>query len=90
MCNACGYPARPGPWIDAGLTSPMDRRRALHMRAALLTRALRSLGLRAHASASGLVLAHVTGASAVAADPADLWATVERLAGRPFDPLADG
>lgn len=90
MCNACGYPARPGHWIDAGLASAPDRKRALHTRAALLSRLLRPLGVRAHASASGLVLAHVTGASAVVADPADLWATVERLAGRPFDPLADG
>jgi hypothetical protein len=90
MCNACGYPARPGPWIDAGLASPADRRRALHARAGVLTRVLRPLGLRAHTTASGLVLAHVTGASAVVADTGDLWATVERLAGRAFDPLADG
>lgn len=90
MCNACGYPARPGHWTDAGLATAADRRRALHVRAALLTRALRPLGLRAQVSAAGLVLAHVTGAGAVVADPADLWPMVERLAGRPYDPLADG
>ncbi len=90
MCSACGYPARPGHWTDAGLASPADRRRAAHARAALLTRALRPLGVRAHAGPAGLVLAHVTGAGAVVADPADLWPAVARLAGRPFDPLADG
>lgn len=90
MCNACGHPARPGHWIDAGLTTPMDRTRAAHLRAALLTRALRPLGVRAHAGAAGLMLSHVAGAGAVVADPGDLWATVERLAGRPFDPLQDG
>lgn len=89
MCNACGYPARLGHWIDAGLATPMDRRRALHVRAAVLTRALRPMGLGAHASAAGLVLAHVAGASAVVADMGELWPAVERLAGRPFDPLAD-
>jgi hypothetical protein len=90
MCSACGYPARPGHWIDAGLATAPDRRRALHTRAAVLTRALKPLGVRAHASASGIVLSGATGASAVVADAADLWPAVERLAGRPFDPLTDG
>lgn len=90
MCNACGFPARPGHWTEAGLASAADRQRALHLRASLLTRALRPLGVRAHAGPAGLVLAHVAGRSAVVSDPADLWPVVERLAGRAFDPLADG
>ncbi len=90
MCNACGHPARPGHWMDAGLATATDRSRALHARAALLTRVLAPLGVKAHAGAAGLVLRHVTGRSLVLADAGEVWPAVERLAGRPFDPLGDG
>jgi hypothetical protein len=90
MCNACGYPARPGHWIDAGLVTATDRLRARFRRAQVLTRVLRPLGLTAHDDgvSDGLILSTLTGASEIVTDPAQLWPTVARMAGRAYDPLA--
>jgi hypothetical protein len=89
MCNACGFPARPGHWTDAGLLTPHDRLRARFRRAGLLTRALRPYGLTAHDDGvtGGITLSTLTGASEIVTNPADLWPTAERLAGRPIDLL---
>jgi hypothetical protein len=89
MCNACGYPARPGHWTDAGLASAGDRLRARIRRAQVLARVLRPLGLTAHDDGvtDGLVLSTLSGASVILTDPAQLWPTVEHLAGRAYDPL---
>lgn len=90
MCNACGYPARPGHWTDAGLNTPHDRLRARFRRAHVLARELRPYGLTAHDDGvtDGVILSTLSGASAIVTDPAQLWPTVERLAGRTYDPLA--
>jgi hypothetical protein len=87
MCSACGFPARPGHWTDAGLISPQDRLRASLRRAEVLARVLRPLGLTAHAAGDGIVLSTLSGASEVVTNPADIWPAVERLARRQFDPL---
>lgn len=90
MCSACGYPSRPGHWTEAGLATPQDRLRARFVRAATLARVLRPYGLTAHDDGlgEGFTLSTLTGASVIVTDPAQLWPMVERLAGRPFDPLA--
>ena len=90
MCNACGYPARAGHWTDAGLDSPHDRLRARFRRAEVLARVLRPLRLTAHDDGvtDGMVLSTLSGASVIVTDPAQIWATIERLAGRAYDPLA--
>ena len=90
MCNACGYPARAGDWTDAGLETPHDRLRARFRRAWVLSRELRPYGLTAYDDGvtDGLILSTLAGASTIVTDPAQLWPTVERLAGRAYDPLA--
>jgi hypothetical protein len=90
MCAACGYPVRSGHWTEAGLETAHDRLRARYTRVAVLGRVLRPLGLTAHddGAGRGVMLSTLTGASVIITDPAELWPIVERLAGRPFDPLA--
>ena len=90
MCNACGFPARAGHWTDAGLDTPHDSLRARFRRAQVLARVLRPYCLTAHDDGvtDGLVLSTLAGASIIVTDPAQLWASVERLAGRAYDPLA--
>jgi hypothetical protein len=89
MCNACGFPARTGHWTDARLDTPHDRLRARVRRAQVLARVLRPYGMAAHDDGvtDGLILSTLSGASVIVTDPAELWPTVKRLAGRGFDPL---
>lgn len=91
MCNACGFPARAGHWTDAGLDTPHDRLRARFRRAQVLARELRPYGLTAHDDGvtDGVILSTLAGASVIVTNPVDLWPTVERLAGRAYDPLAE-
>ena len=90
MCNACGFPARAGHWTDAGLDTPHDRLRARFRRAKVLARELRPYGLTAYDDGvtNGVILSTLAGASVIVTDSALLWASVERLAGRAYDPLA--
>lgn len=89
MCNACGHPAAPGHWTDAGAATPGERLRLRFRRAELLRRVLRPYGLTAHddGAVPGIQLATLTGAGAIVADLERLWIDAERLAGRPIDPL---
>lgn len=88
MCNACGFPARPGHWTDAGLTTAHDRLRARFARAALLQRVLKPYGLTAHDDGlTGLRLSTLAGASVMVDSLDDLWAKAAMLAGRPVDVL---
>lgn len=90
MCNACGFPTRPGHWTDAGLATPHDRLRARFRRAAILRAVLKQYGLTAHddGSTAGIVLSTLSGASVIVDDLESLWLQAARLAGRPVDPLA--
>ena len=90
MCSACGFPARPGPWTDAGLATPHDRLRARFRRAAILRDVLKPYGLTAHDDGvtNGITLSTLSGASVIVHDLADLWETAARLAHRPIDPLS--
>ncbi|MFN3846157.1 MAG: hypothetical protein ACK4RZ_10110 [Paracoccaceae bacterium] len=89
MCNACGNPAAPGHWTDAGTTTPGDRLRARFHRAQVLRAVLRPYGLTAHddGSVPGIQLSTLSGAVTIVDTMADLWVEAERLAGRPIDPL---
>lgn len=89
MCSACGFPARPGHWTDAGLVTAQDRLRARFTRVAVLRRVLVPYGLSAHDDGvtDGLQLSTLTGRTEMVATLEDLWIAAARLAGRPVDPL---
>jgi len=90
MCNACGFPARPGVWTEAGAETAMDRTRARLMQGAVINRLLRPHGLVASdgGTVPGIQLATLTGATVIVDDLPALWQEVERMLGRPLDPLA--
>ncbi len=88
MCSACGFPARPGHWTDAGLTTPHDHLRARFSRAALLQKLLKPYGLTAHDDGlTGLRLSTLSGAPVMVDSLDDLWTKAATLAGRPIDVL---
>lgn len=89
MCSACGFPAAPGHWTEAGAASPHDRLRARFRRAALLQALLKPYGLTAHdgGQVPGIQLSTLSGAQTILPDLQALWAEAERLAGAPIDPL---
>ena len=89
MCNACGNPAVPGHWTDAGAATPGDRLRARFQRAALLDKILRPYGLSAYDDGvvPGVQLSTLSGSTTIVPDLGSLWAEAERLIGFPIDPL---
>ena len=89
MCSACGNPAAPGHWTDAGALTPGDCLRARFHRAALLKAVLRPYGMTAHDGGlvPGIQIGTLSGAQAIVPDLGVLWAEVERLRGKPIDPM---
>ena len=89
MCNACGNPAAPGHWTDAGAATPGDRLRARFHRAALLKNVLKPYGLTAHDGGvvPGIQMGTMAGAQTIVQTLDDVWAEAERIAGQPIDPL---
>lgn len=89
MCNACGNPAVPGHWTDAGATTPGDRLRARFHRAGVLNAILRPYGLSAHDGGvvPGIQLSTLSGAHVIVPDLNAVWAEAARQIGRPIDPL---
>ncbi|MFO1047240.1 MAG: hypothetical protein U1E52_04990 [Geminicoccaceae bacterium] len=89
MCNACGNPAAPGHWTEAGVATPADRLRARLRRAESLRRILRPYGLTAHddGAVPGIQLATLAGATVIVPDLEALWVEAEHMAGRAIDPL---
>ena len=89
MCSACGFPAAPGHWTEAGAATPHDRLRARFRRAALLQALLPAYGLTAHdgGQVPGIHLSTLSGAQSILPDLAALWAEAERLTGAAIDPL---
>ncbi len=89
MCNACGNPAVPGHWTEAGANTPADRLRARFRRAQILQAVLPSYGLTAHDGGvvDGIQLSTLSGNSVMVGNLAALWVEAERLAGTPIDPL---
>ncbi len=89
MCNACGNPAVPGHWTEAGAATPSDRLRARFHRAGLLDKVLRPYGLTAYDGGvvPGIQLSTLSGNQSIVPDLSAVWAEAERLLGRPIDPL---
>ena len=89
MCSACGYPAAPGHWTEAGAANMGDRLRARFRRAQILQRVLSAYGLQAHDGGlvPGIQLSTRTGEQAIVRDLAEVWIAAERMSGRTVDPL---
>ncbi len=89
MCSACGFPAAPGHWTEAGAATAPDRLRARFRRAQVLQSVLPAYGLTAHdgAQVTGIQVGTLSGSNEIVRNLEEVWATAERLAGGPIDPL---
>ncbi len=89
MCSACGFPAAPGHWTETGGASPTDRLRFRFRRLQVLKSVLKEFGLAAHDDGlvPGLQIGTLSGNTTMAQDLNEVWCAVERLIGRPVDPL---
>jgi hypothetical protein len=89
MCNACGYPARPGHWTDAGFATAHDRLRARLQRVERLRRYLSPYQLTAqdNGMTPGIRLSNLTGNHVIVQTLDDLWDAAARLSGGAIDPL---
>lgn len=90
MCSLCGFPAAPGHWTEAGADSAHDRLRERFRRTAILSALLRPLGVAVHDGGlvPGIQVTAPGGGSTIVPDLEALWVELERITGRPFDPLA--
>ena len=89
MCSACGFPAAPGHWTEAGAANASERLRARLRRAQILKSVLAPYGLTAHddGQVAGITIATLSGQQTIVRDLAEVWSTAERLGGRVVDPL---
>jgi hypothetical protein len=89
MCNACGFPARPGVWTEAGARTPADRLRLRLSQANALNRLLNPCGLSARdgGHVPGILLSTPAGSIRLVKDLPELWKAAEELLGRSIDPL---
>lgn len=90
MCSACGFPAKPGHWTDAGAETPAERVRLRFIRLASVNRLLAPWGIKAYddGSTPGLQLFAPGGARVLVDDLEGLWAEAARMAGEAIDPLS--
>ena len=90
MCSACGFPAAPGHWTDAGAQGHGDRLRLRFLRLTAVNRLLAPYRLTAHDDGvtPGLQLLAPDGRRQLVANLEELWAAAARLAGQPIDPLS--
>ena len=91
MCNACGFPAAPGHWTEAGATKPGDKLRARFIRVATLQRILKQYGISAFDDGNipKIQLRASDGTGILVSDLSELWVEVERVIGHPIDPFSD-
>ena len=89
MCSACGYPAAPGHWTDAGSPTAHDRLRSRMRRARLLQNILPNYGLKAYDGGEipGIQIMTMTGSQIILRDLDEVWALAEKVSGGPVDPL---
>ncbi|MEH6647331.1 hypothetical protein [Sulfitobacter sp.] len=89
MCNACGFPTRPGHWTDAGATTSGDRLRLQLRRVEVLNKILRGYGFSARTPGHGpgFALASFTGRTTLLPDLETVWEEAAQQLGQPLDPL---
>ncbi len=89
MCSACGFPAAPGHWTEAGAANVSDRLRSRFRRAEVLQRVLSAYGLKAYDGGlvPGIQISNQFGNQVIARDLAEVWATAEQWMAHPVDPL---
>jgi hypothetical protein len=89
MCSACGYPAAPGHWTEAGAANMSDRLRSRFRRAEVLQKVLSVYGLKAHDGGlvPGIQISNQFGNQTIARNLADVWVTAEQWTGSAVDPL---
>lgn len=89
MCANCGFPSAPGHWTEAGAASASDRLRFRFRRAQVLQSILPAYGLSAHddGQVPGVQISTLSGSHTLARDLEEVWASAEKLGGKPVDPL---
>ncbi len=89
MCSACGYPAVPGHWTEAGAANMSDRLRSRFRRAEVLQKVLSAYGLKAHDGGlvPGIQMSNQFGNQTIARDLAEVWVIAEQWMGGAIDPL---
>lgn len=90
MCGMCGTPLPPPKWFMVGVEdSPGQVIRERTKQITLLTKHLLHLNIGVHASPSspGITLKTPDGRAEFVQDIGNVWPAVERLAGRPYNPL---
>ena len=70
MCSACGFPAAPGHWTEAGAATPHDRLRERFRRVLVLQKVLRGSGVTAHDGGMipGIQVMSLSGAQTIVPD----------------------
>jgi len=89
MCNACGFPTRPGHWTDAGADTAGDRLRLQMRRAKILNKILKGYGFSARppGHGPGFALSSFSGRTTLLPDLEAVWIEAEKQLGHPIDPL---
>ena len=89
MCSACGFPAAPGHWTEAGAPTAHYRLRARFRRAQVLQHVLPAYGLKAFDGGAipGIQISNMAGNESIVRDLDAVWALAESLSGKPVDPL---
>jgi hypothetical protein len=89
MCSACGYPAAPGHWTEAGAATAHDRLRGRMRRAQVLQTVLPLYGLKAYdgGEVPGIQISTLSGSQSIVRDLGEVWTLAEKISGGPVDPL---
>jgi hypothetical protein len=89
MCSACGFPAAPGHWTEAGAATTLERLRGRLRRAQVLQKILPSHNLTVHANIDvpGIQISTLSGSQSILRHLDEVWALAERINGAPVDPL---
>ena len=89
MCSACGFPAAPGHWTEAGAATAHDRLRGRMRRAQVLQTVLPLYGLKAYdgGEVPGIQISTLSGSQSILRNLDEVWALAEKVSGGPVDPL---
>ena len=89
MCSACGFPAAPGHWTEAGAATAHDRLRGRMRRAQVLQTVLPLYGLKAFdgGEVPGIQISTLSGSQSILRNLDEVWALAEKVSGGPVDPL---